>query len=161
MKKFLFPIEKKRDAIKIGKKLSLKLQPKDALLLKGDIGSGKTFLSQVIIKNLLNDPNMIVNSPTFILENIYQTPKFNIHHIDLYRLTEKDYHRLEWHKIKEQVSLIEWPERIPMINQVLNPILFVDIFFKDTKRFIEFSSNNSDWISKLNELEIQIRTTKK
>lgn len=161
MKNLIFPLKNTRDTTKIAKKISSLLKPKDAILLKGDIASGKTYFSQVVIKNLLNDKDLVVNSPTFILENVYKGPKFDISHIDLYRLTEKDFHRLEWERIKENVSLIEWPNQIPKIKDVLECILFIEISFEDKKRMLNISSFHSDWIKRLDELEKEMGKIKK
>ena len=61
------------------------LKPGSIIALKGDLGSGKTFLTKHIISSLL-DVETQVTSPTFQLLQIYQADDYEIYHYDLYRL---------------------------------------------------------------------------
>lgn len=54
------------------------------LLLKGNLGAGKTTFSQVLLKNLGSTDE--VSSPTYSIVNEYSTPKGKVFHFDLYRL---------------------------------------------------------------------------
>ena len=58
----------------------------DVILLEGDVGAGKTHFARALIQSLLDTPED-VPSPTFTLVQTYQTPKGDIWHADLYRLT--------------------------------------------------------------------------
>jgi tRNA threonylcarbamoyladenosine biosynthesis protein TsaE len=85
--------------------------------LSGDLGAGKTAFSQEIGKALGVAETM--QSPTFVIEKIYNIDykQFKkLIHIDAYRL-EKDSELLHlgWREIigeKENLILIEWPERV-------------------------------------------------
>ncbi len=104
---------------KTGKKLGEKCIGGEVFCLSGDLGSGKTILSQGIAQGLGIKKN--INSPTFIIINIYQIKK-NIKeikkliHMDAYRL--KNTNELEnigffdFLKEKESVMIIEWGEKI-------------------------------------------------
>ncbi len=84
------------------------LSPNHIIILKGDLGVGKTTLTQRIMKNLGVKED--VSSPTFAIVNEYQGP---IYHFDLYRI--KDAEELEEigffeYLDSENMCLIEWPE---------------------------------------------------
>jgi tRNA threonylcarbamoyl adenosine modification protein YjeE len=89
------------------------LEPGDLLTLAGELGIGKTTLARHLIRCLLADPEADVPSPTFTLLQTYETPRFPILHIDLYRvraideLIELGFDDVE----SESVRLIEWPDR--------------------------------------------------
>ena len=54
------------------------------ILLDGDLGAGKTTLTQGIAKGLGIKRN--VTSPTFTIQKIYHGEKMNLYHIDAYRM---------------------------------------------------------------------------
>ncbi|OPZ78873.1 MAG: tRNA threonylcarbamoyladenosine biosynthesis protein TsaE [Alphaproteobacteria bacterium ADurb.Bin438] len=82
----------------------------DVIALNGNLGVGKTVFSRSFVKYLTAEDQIVV-SPTFTLVQIYDAPKFQIWHFDLYRL--KDETDLYEVGIEEAlingVSLIEWP----------------------------------------------------
>jgi len=60
-----------------------------ALLLEGDLGSGKTCFVQGVARGMGVPASVAVSSPTYTLMNQYQG-RFAIHHFDLYRLGSAD-----------------------------------------------------------------------
>ena len=88
--------------------------------LTGDLGAGKTTLTQAIARELGIKENVI--SPTFVIMKRYTIQdtryKFLVH-IDAYRLdSHKELERLGWSEIianPENLVLIEWPERVSEI----------------------------------------------
>ena len=66
----------------LGAKIGAQLKPSDVVVLTGDLGSGKTVLTQGIASALgLSD----ITSPTFVISRIHKgNPNFI--HIDAYRL---------------------------------------------------------------------------
>lgn len=60
-----------------------------AILLEGDLGSGKTCFVQGIARGLDVPPAVPVNSPTYTLMNQYQG-RIEVSHFDLYRLGSAD-----------------------------------------------------------------------
>lgn len=69
----------------IGRALGVELRPGDLVLLYGGLGAGKTLLTKGIMDGLGYDVDE-VTSPSFALVNLYQTPSFDVFHIDLWRL---------------------------------------------------------------------------
>ncbi|QFZ92951.2 tRNA (adenosine(37)-N6)-threonylcarbamoyltransferase complex ATPase subunit type 1 TsaE [Synechococcus elongatus] len=97
--------------------LGRKLLASSTLLLEGDLGSGKTTLTQGIAQGLgIVDA---VVSPTFTLVCEYSEGRLPLYHFDLYRLTTADVARLlpelYWEGVEFEPGLvvIEWPDRLP------------------------------------------------
>lgn len=115
---------------------SLDISRNEALVvgLYGNLGAGKTAFSQAVAKALgVKD---IVNSPTFVIEKIYETthPHFaRLIHIDAYRLdSASELQVLNFEELvanKNNLILIEWPERVKDIlpeDHVQIKFTFVD-----------------------------------
>ncbi len=88
------------------------------LCLHGDLGAGKTTLTQEIARQLGVAESL--TSPTFVIMKNYKTKdkKFiYLVHIDAYRLKKsEELVRLDWNNVvKERQTLIilEWPENVP------------------------------------------------
>ena len=88
----------------------------DVILLRGELGVGKTTLVRVIINNLhlsnnLSKPKSI-NSPTYPILLTYELNTYEIYHYDFYRI--KNISELDelnfYENIKNSITLIEWPE---------------------------------------------------
>lgn len=96
---------------RIGMSLAAQLRPGDVLLLRGDLGAGKSVLSRGIARGLgITGP---IPSPTFTLLNCYQG-MLSFHHFDLYRLDDPEEFfaaGLQDFLEGESVSVVEWPER--------------------------------------------------
>ena len=81
------------------------------LLLKGNLGAGKTTFSQFLLKELGSSDE--ISSPTYSIVNEYDTPKGKIFHFALYRLksVEEAYDfGIEEYLDNGFLSIIEWPE---------------------------------------------------
>jgi tRNA threonylcarbamoyladenosine biosynthesis protein TsaE len=88
------------------------------LALSGDLGAGKTTITKEIANILGVKENVI--SPTFVIMKIYQIKNKvfkNLIHIDAYRLDKsEELLKIGWEEIsknKENLIIIEWPERVP------------------------------------------------
>lgn len=94
-------------------KLAQNLKPPSLLLLKGDLGMGKTSFARALIRNLAGEPELIVPSPTFTLVQMYDTSCGPVYHFDLYRLTAAEQiYDLGWEDALDHIVIVEWPERL-------------------------------------------------
>lgn len=103
----------------LGKKLGQNLHKGSVLLLKGDLGAGKTTLVQGIGEGLgIHDP---IVSPTFTLINEYHEGRLPLYHLDLYRLEPEAVAELYLEQYWEEgerlpgITAIEWPEKLPYL----------------------------------------------
>lgn len=99
----------------LGQQIGAHLVSGDIVLLKGNLGAGKTELARGIATQFGCGDQ--VTSPTFSLVNIYQGTAFPVFHIDLYRMEEPvEIHRagLDEYLEPEGITLIEWAERWPL-----------------------------------------------
>lgn len=81
------------------------------LLLKGNLGAGKTTFSQFLLRKLGSEDE--VSSPTYSIVNEYSTPKGKVFHFDLYRLKNIDEVYdigMEEYLDHSFLCIIEWPE---------------------------------------------------
>jgi len=102
------------ETLQLGKALGSKLVAGDLVLLFGDLGAGKTCLTQGICLGAGLDKNTYIRSPTFTLINEYQG-EVPIFHIDLYRLeTEAEIMNLGLEEIiySKAITIIEWSEKL-------------------------------------------------
>lgn len=112
----------------LGENLGKCLEPGDIVLLFGDLGAGKTTLTQGICKGLGLPGGEYIRSPTFTLINEYQG-KIPIYHIDLYRLEnpeEIEALGLEEVLFGNGVSIVEWSEKLFPIGNKQAPILGIE-----------------------------------
>jgi tRNA threonylcarbamoyladenosine biosynthesis protein TsaE len=87
------------------------------LFLKGDLGSGKTTFSQILLKNL--GITHRVKSPTYALIEPYATKQRQMYHLDLYRLQNE--HEIEEMGLLDYLNetalfLVEWPELLEKLG---------------------------------------------
>jgi tRNA threonylcarbamoyladenosine biosynthesis protein TsaE len=111
------------ETIAKGREIASKLQPPVLVLLKGDLGSGKTTLTKGIISGLGAAAEEDVTSPTFNLVHEFSKKMVSdsdrnsqpckVYHVDLYRI--ENFHGLESLGLEDALSekaivIIEWPE---------------------------------------------------
>ncbi len=92
-------------------KIGAHLKGGEVIELTSDIGGGKTAFTRGLAHGAGSQNQ--VSSPTFTIANLYKTPKFNIHHLDFYRLSEPGLieHELAEHlEEKRDVIVIEWSD---------------------------------------------------
>jgi tRNA threonylcarbamoyladenosine biosynthesis protein TsaE len=109
----------------LGAKIGAQLKPCDVVVLTGDLGSGKTVLTQGIASALgLSD----ITSPTFVISRIHKgNPNFI--HIDAYRLLDSDisnFTDLDFESyLPNSVFVIEWGA--PFVTTLTDQYLDVKI----------------------------------
>lgn len=104
--------------IAFGRTLVELLAPPKLVLLRGDLGAGKTTLVKGIAAAFEAASEEDVTSPTFTLIHEYRGPRANLYHIDLYRIDtprELDTLALDDLRSENSILLIEWGEKFPRI----------------------------------------------
>ena len=104
------------ETIAFGRSLAVKLKPPLLVLLRGDLGAGKTTLTKGIAEGFQAASAEDVTSPTFTLVHEYRGPKVSLYHIDLYRVdTERDLATLGLDDLTgpDNILVIEWGEKFP------------------------------------------------
>ncbi|MEK7401060.1 MAG: tRNA (adenosine(37)-N6)-threonylcarbamoyltransferase complex ATPase subunit type 1 TsaE [Gemmatimonadota bacterium] len=95
-----------------GEEFGRGLRPPVVVALSGDLGAGKTTLTQAICRGYgVRDE---VTSPTFAIVHVYEAPRSSVHHVDLYRLDgTRDLQNIGWDDLVrgESILIVEWPER--------------------------------------------------
>jgi tRNA threonylcarbamoyladenosine biosynthesis protein TsaE len=106
------------ETIAFGRTLAELLAPPKLVLLRGDLGAGKTTLVKGIAAAFDAAAEENVTSPTFTLIHEYRGPRANLYHIDLYRIdTQRELETLGLDDLRtdNSILLIEWGEKFPRI----------------------------------------------
>lgn len=95
----------------LGRRLAQFLQPGDFLALDGDLGAGKTLLTQGIAQGL--EVKEDINSPTFTIIHEYQSGRLPLYHMDVYRLKQpEELYDLGYEEYfyGQGVTVVEWAQ---------------------------------------------------
>ena len=108
--------ETPQDTFDLAKKIGELLNGGEMILLSGGLGAGKTLFTKGILYALRFDVDE-VTSPSFTLVNLYKTGKFDVYHIDLWRIDERSNAAAavglpEILEDETAVTIIEWSERL-------------------------------------------------
>jgi tRNA threonylcarbamoyladenosine biosynthesis protein TsaE len=102
------------ETIALGRTLAEMLAPPKIVVLRGDLGAGKTTLVKGIAQGFHAASEEDVTSPTFTLIHEYRGPGVILYHIDLYRVdTPRQLETLGLDDliVENSVLLIEWGEK--------------------------------------------------
>jgi tRNA threonylcarbamoyladenosine biosynthesis protein TsaE len=94
----------------VAARLATRLVPGDVVLVRGELGSGKTTFVRGAARAL--GVKGAVTSPTFAIGQLYAGEPAEIAHLDLYRLptlTGEDPALLEDYLTPERIGFVEWP----------------------------------------------------
>ncbi|MDE3187289.1 MAG: tRNA (adenosine(37)-N6)-threonylcarbamoyltransferase complex ATPase subunit type 1 TsaE [Acidobacteriota bacterium] len=112
------------DTIDVGRKLARLLKPPQLLLLRGDLGTGKTTLVKGIAQELDAADADEVTSPTFTLLHEYDGTQagkpVKLFHLDVYRLEgERQLETLGLDELltPDALVLVEWGEKFKSIRK--------------------------------------------
>ena len=111
------------ETIALGREVARLLTPPKLVLLRGDLGAGKTTLVKGIAEAFEAASEDDVTSPTFTLIHEYRGPGATLYHIDLYRVdTQRELETLGLDDLMSENSilLIEWGEKFPRFQRERN-----------------------------------------
>ena len=109
-----FTTKSAEETIALGRELASMLAPPKVVVLRGDLGAGKTTLVKGIAEGFQAASEDDVTSPTFTLIHEYRGPSATLYHIDLYRVdTPRELETLALDDLmgESSVLLIEWGEK--------------------------------------------------
>jgi tRNA threonylcarbamoyladenosine biosynthesis protein TsaE len=109
-----FTTKSPEETIALGRELASLLKPPKLVVLRGDLGAGKTTLVKGIAEGFNAASQEDVTSPTFTLIHEYRGPSATLYHIDLYRVdTQRELETLGLDDLMSEhsVLLIEWGEK--------------------------------------------------
>ena len=114
-----FTTNSAEETIELGRTLAVEMQPPKLVLLRGDLGAGKTTMVKGIAEAFEAASQDDVTSPTFTLIHEYRGPAVSVYHIDLYRIdTPRELDTLGLDELindDRNIVLIEWGEKFPKL----------------------------------------------
>jgi tRNA threonylcarbamoyladenosine biosynthesis protein TsaE len=109
------------ETVALGRQLAPFVRDARIVLLRGDLGAGKTTLVKGIAEAFNAAAQEDVTSPTFTLVHEYRGPERTLYHIDLYRIdTERELYTLgldDFINEEGNILLIEWGEKFERMNR--------------------------------------------
>jgi len=140
---------------RVGERLGRLARPGDVICLDGDLGTGKTCLTQGIGAGM-RVPGTI-NSPTFVYinEHASEDAQTYLYHVDLYRI--RDYTDafalgLEDYIYDDGVTVIEWADRV--VEMMPQERLWISLTFVDfAKRSLLFEATGERYLELLKALK--------
>lgn len=125
------------ETIAFGRTLSGLLIPPKLVLLRGDLGAGKTTLVKGIAAAFDAASEEDVTSPTFTLVHEYRGPRVKLYHIDLYRIdTQRELDTLALDDLRgeDSILLVEWGEKFPRFTRERDIEISLDRAGEDSRR---------------------------
>lgn len=114
--KTIFETFSPEETKQLGRQIGMKAEAGDVYTLIGDLGVGKTVLTQGIAESLsIDEP---VCSPTFTIVQVYESGRIPFYHFDVYRIgdiAEMDEVGYEDYFYGEGLTMIEWGNLIKEI----------------------------------------------
>lgn len=131
----------------VGRTLAEDLKGGETLVLRGNLGAGKTRLTKGIAKGL--GVSELVTSPTFTIQNVY-AGRLKLYHFDMYRIRDPlELEEIGYYEAIDDpggVCVIEWAENIP--GELPRRILLAELSGSGEERRIAVSEADSrevDW----------------
>jgi tRNA threonylcarbamoyladenosine biosynthesis protein TsaE len=131
------------ETIEYGRSLAELLAPPKLVLLRGDLGAGKTTLVKGIAEAFSAACEHDVTSPTFTLVHEYRGPKATLYHIDLYRVEtprELETLGLEDLMAEDSILLIEWGDKFSRFQRERDVEVFLERLGESDRRILISSS---------------------
>ena len=140
MKEKRFKTRSEAGTLAMGERVAEMLLPAPKLIvLRGDLGAGKTTLVKGVAAALGAAEAEDVTSPTFTLVHEYVGRKVRLYHLDLYRLeTERELLTLgleEMTELPDALVLVEWGEKFPSVVERADGEILIEHAGGDERMF--------------------------
>ena len=134
----VFETNSTEETISLGSRLAPLLRDARIVLLRGDLGAGKTTLVKGIAEAFRAAAQDDVTSPTFTLVHEYRGPERTLYHIDLYRIdAERELATLGLEDMSNEdgaILLIEWGEKFERLQQLRDLEIVLERTGEDSRR---------------------------
>jgi tRNA threonylcarbamoyladenosine biosynthesis protein TsaE len=134
------------ETVAFGRTLADCLAPPKLVLLRGDLGAGKTTLVKGIAEAFHAAEQEEVTSPTFTLVHEYRGPQASLYHIDLYRVdTPRQLETLGLDDLisENSVLLVEWGEKFARFTSARDVEIILERIGENDRRIQVNSGRNS------------------
>ena len=131
----------------MGRKLAADLSPPLIVLLRGDLGAGKTTLVKGIAEGFGAARADDVTSPTFTLVHEYRGPDVILYHVDLYRIdTQRELETLGLDDLLAPncILLIEWGEKFPRLQREQNLEIALERVAETERRIVLTTTDSAN-----------------
>lgn len=141
MKVHEFETHSSADTIRAGREIARLLVPPQFLILRGDLGTGKTTLVKGVAQELDAAEPEEVTSPTFTLIHEYEGSRNGkpvlLYHLDLYRIeSERQLEQLGLDELAapNSIVLVEWGEKFKSVRRRSNGEIRIEAAGGDARR---------------------------
>ncbi|KKW61567.1 tRNA (adenosine(37)-N6)-threonylcarbamoyltransferase complex ATPase subunit type 1 TsaE [Mycoplasma capricolum] len=120
---------------KLAKKVKKIIQNKKIpfyVLLKGDLGAGKTTFTKALLEEFEVKQN--ITSPSFVIMNQYFANDLKINHMDAYRLNNDSELEMYLDEFLDSLNIIEWYENIDLDLNTINKLIIEIKIIDENKR---------------------------
>ena len=133
-----FTTNSAEETIALGRQLANIVRAGQMIILRGNLGAGKTTLVKGIAEGFHAAPQENVTSPTFNLVHEYRGANVTVFHIDLYRIdTERELMTIGIDDLRSEpgaILLIEWGEKFPEIQSQSDGEIAIEILDEPRRR---------------------------
>jgi len=133
----VFETHSAEETTDLGRWLARHLKPGGIVLLRGDLGAGKTTMVKGIAEGFQAAAAGDVTSPTFTLIHEYRGPQVTLYHIDLYRIdTQRELDTLALDDLMDEkhILLIEWGEKFDRFTRERDAEIAIEHLGGDDRR---------------------------
>ncbi len=109
-----FTLSSEAETAKIAQMVAAIISPGNLITLSGELGAGKTSFAREFIRSYLNEPELVVPSPTYLLAVEHGSGSGSVVcHVDLYRISHSD--EVDELGIDDALDrgivIVEWPQQ--------------------------------------------------
>jgi len=135
MHQMTFPAADEQDTERLAERIAAYCRPGTVIALDGDLGAGKTRLTQAIARSL-GVPGH-VSSPTFTIIKEYEGRELPLYHMDVYRISEDEAAELGLEEYFEGggVTIVEWASLIESLMPSERLEIYIEVTGERSRLF--------------------------